>query len=107
MHQVTALAEAAQIPQPVVGGVVVEMCGGEHDPAGVLPRHLLEVGPTRGSAAPVPPGATIRVEPAPVGQAAEGAPMRPATALAGAAPALEPHPPAQLPPMRRIERTQL
>src|SRR5689334_21568514 len=96
MHEMASLTEAAEIAQPVVAGIVVEMRGSEHNAGGILARHLLEVGPARRPATTVAPSATPRVEPAPVRKATNGEPMRPAAALTGARGALEPHPPAQL-----------
>src|ERR1700730_15664349 len=43
--QVAALAEAAEIAQPVVGRFVIEMRGGEHHPSGADPQNFDQVGP--------------------------------------------------------------
>jgi hypothetical protein len=97
--QVAALTEATQVAQPVVGRIVVQVCGGEHHARRTQPRHLLEVGPAGGAAAPVAPCLPRRIKPPPVRQAAHGGPVRSAAALAYA-------PAARSKRMRRLSSCQ-
>ena len=71
------------------------------------PERPLEVGPAREPAASVAPGAAPRVDQRPSGRHAAPARARRPQRFAGAAGALEPHPPAQRRPVRRIQRAQL
>ena len=49
VDEVTALAEAAQVAQPVVARIVIEVGGGKDDPCRPLSRQLLQVRPAAGS----------------------------------------------------------
>ncbi len=107
VEEVAALAQRAEVPKAAVAGGVVEVGGGEHG-AGRAQRHgFHEVGPAGGAVAPIASGAGALVEPAVVGQAAQGRLVGPAAALAAPAGAVEAHALAQLSPLRRIERAQL
>ena len=107
VQHVAALAQAAEVAQPVVRGVAVEMRGGEHDAGGTQPHGLDQIRPATGLALAIAPGARCLVEPAPVRQAAEPDQMRAPAGLAAAAGALEADPSAQLAPVRRIEAAEL
>lgn len=91
VQHVASLAEAAQVCQPVVGRVAVQVGGSEHDAGGAQPCCLQKVWPTGGTAAAVAPGRGFLVEPATVRQAAKLRQMRPATSLASAAGTLKAH----------------
>ena len=107
VDHVTALAQAPEVAQPVVARVIIEVRRREHD-AGVADlRRFDEIGPTRGPTSAVTPGVTGGIEPAAVGQTANGHAMRPTASLAHAGGALEPHPPADLRPIARIKLPHL
>jgi hypothetical protein len=55
VDQVAALTEAAEVAQPVVGRIMIQVRSGEHDARRPQPHHLLQVGPAGGAAAPVAP----------------------------------------------------
>ena len=107
VQNVTALTEAAQIAQPVVGGVVVEMGGGEHDAGGAQADSVHQVGPACGAAAPIPPRFSIHIEPAPIWQTAKFCQVRPAAVLAAALGTLEANLAAEFGPVRRVEASKL
>ena len=82
VDHVAALAQALEIAQPVVAGVMVEMrCRQDHAGLPDLQR-FHEIGPSGRPAAAVAPGAASGVEPASVGQTANRHAMRPAAYLA-------------------------
>jgi hypothetical protein len=94
--QVAALTEAAQVAQAVVARIVIQVRGGQHDARRPHHRHLFEVGPAGGPAAPISPRVLRRIVPSPVRQAAHGSTMRPAATLAYAVGALEADAPTEL-----------
>src|SRR6185312_15444857 len=71
VDHVAALAEAAQIAQPVVLRVVVEMRGGQDYPRRAHLDRLDERRPAGGPAPAVDPGLTRRIEPSSIGEAAD------------------------------------
>jgi hypothetical protein len=88
---------------PVIARIVIEVSRGERD-AGVSDLGGFdEIGPLSWAAAASAPGAKSGVKPTPVGQTAHGHAVRPATSLANAGGALEPHPPADMRPIARIK----
>ena len=68
LQQLTALAEAAEIAQSVVGQVVIEVGRGKNDASVVLAREFLEVRPAGDPAAPVAPGTHLGVHQLPSGR---------------------------------------
>lgn len=66
MDHVAALTEAPEVAEPVVGRIVIQMRGGQHDAGCPDPDHLLEVSPARVAAPLVAPGLPVRVIPAAV-----------------------------------------
>ena len=102
-----ALTEGAQILQPVVGRIAVEMRCCEHDASHPEPSCLHKVGPSGDAPVTVPPGRRLLVEPPPVWQAADVGEVWSPTALAFTASTHEANLAAQLTPMRRIEGSQL
>src|SRR5271156_3869637 len=106
MQHMAALAQAAQVAEPVVGGIAVEVRGSQHDPGGAQLDRLHQVGPAGRTAAPVTPSARCLVEPAPIRQAADLRQMRSATRLASPTGPLETDAPAQFAPVRRVEGPQ-
>jgi hypothetical protein len=92
VDHVAALAQALEVTQPVVARVMIEMGRGQHDASVPDLGGFDEIGPARRPAAAVAPGVYRGIKPKPVGQTAHGHPMRPATSLASAGGALEPHP---------------
>jgi hypothetical protein len=107
VDQVAALTEAAEVTEAVVGRIVIEVRGGEHDARRPQPHHLLEVGPAGEAAALVAPGGSLGIEPSPVRQAPHGGAVRPAAALAHAMGALEADAPTELAPVRGVETAEL
>src|SRR3954469_22220721 len=82
--------------------------GGGQDYAGQPhPGCLLDIGPASGATTAITPSLTSGIEPASVRQNADDLAMRPAASLANAAGTLEPHMPAQLRPVDRIEPAHL
>lgn len=103
VQHVTALAERFQVAQPVVGGIVVEVGGRQHDtrrPGHAIIRHDQMV---QGPTAPIAPYLGVLVPPAPVTKMADLAPVRPPTGLAVPLGAIEPHYGGQLRPIHRVE----
>ena len=107
VQHVAALTERAEVLQPVVGRVAVEMGRREHDTGHPEPSRLYKVGPSGHPAAAIPPCRRLLVEPPPVRQAADEGKVWPATALALTSGALKANVAAELTPVRRIERSQL
>ena len=105
-QHVTALAERAEVPQPVVGRVAVQVRGREHDARLPIPGRLDEIRPPGCSPTAIAPRGCPLVEPASVRQAADQSEMRPPAALAHTSGALKANLAAQLTPVRRIERPQ-
>ena len=106
MQHVAALTEGAQVGQPVVGRIAVEMRRRQHDACSSQACCLHEIGPPGQFAAAIPPGRRRRVEPAPVRQAADESKVGPVTPLAPAAGTLEADAAAQRAPVRRIKRSE-
>jgi hypothetical protein len=107
VQQVAALAERAQILEPIVRRIAVEMGGCEHDARRPKPGCFHKIGPTSRPPSAIPPRRLLLVEPSPVCQAAEADEMGPAATLAPALSALEADVTAQLAPVWGIERSQL
>ena len=103
VEHVAALTEAAQVAQAVVGRIMIQVRGGEHDARRPQPHDLFQVGPAGDTAAPVAPRLSCRIVSPPVRQAAHGGTMRTAAALANAAGALEADAPAKVAPMRGVQ----
>lgn len=103
MNQMTALTKTAQVTQPIVGRIMVEVSRGKHDPGCSQPHHLFQVGPTSSASASVAPVLLCLIIPPPIRQAAHHGAMRSTTALADAGCSLEANAPAELTPMGRIE----
>jgi hypothetical protein len=78
----------------LLAGLPSQVRGREHDAGGPQPSCLDQIRPAAGLSAAIAPGARRFIEPAAVRQAAAGG-------------ALEPDPPAQLRPMRRVEAAEL
>ena len=81
--------DLAQIFQPIVGRIAVQVRRCEHDARHPELSCLDKVGPTGKTSTAIPPGRRLFVEPAPVRQATEEDEMRSATALASSSGALE------------------
>jgi len=107
VQHVAALTEAAQIAQSVVGRIVIQVRGGEHDARRPHPPRLFEVGPSGDAATAIAPRLACWIEPPSVRQAAHRAAMRPAACLAYAAGALKADTSAEMGPMRGIQAAQL
>jgi hypothetical protein len=71
VQHVAALAERAQVLQPIVGWITVQVRCCEHDACHPKPGCLHQVGPTGGASSAIPPCRRLLVEPAPVRQASE------------------------------------
>lgn len=107
MQEVAALAQRPEVPEAVVGRVMVEVGRGEDRARRADEDGLHEVRPAGRAVPRVPPGAGSWVVPPPVGKAAQHMLMGPAAALAAAASPAEPHLGAQLAPVRWIEGAEL
>jgi hypothetical protein len=107
VDQMATLTQAAQVAHSVVGRIVIEVGGGEHDARRPQPRHLLEVGPAGGAAASVAPRLLSWIVPSAVRQAPYGGAVRPPAALAHAPGAIEADAPTELAPVRGIEIAKL
>jgi hypothetical protein len=107
VQHVAALTESAQILEPIVRRIAVEMGRCEHDARRPKPSGLHEIRPTGGPSSAISPCRRLLVEPSAVWQAAEADEMWPAATLASALSGLEADLPAQLAPIWRIERAQL
>ena len=107
VQHVAALAQAAEVAQPVVGRVAVKVRGGEHDAGGTQAGSLDQIRPATGLAPAITPSVRRLVEPTSVGQAAEPDQVRAPAGLAAAVGALESDMSAQLAPVRRIEAAEI
>ena len=106
LEQVAALTKRAQVCQPVVPRIAVEMCRRKHDTRHPELRGLHEVRPPGHTALAVSPGRRLLIEPSSVRQTADESEMWAPTTLAPAFGTLEADVAAQLMPVRWIERTQ-
>jgi hypothetical protein len=107
VQHVAALAEGAEVLQPVVGRIAVQVRGCEHDAGHPKPSCLHKVGPPGHAPLAVPPGRRLLVKPPPIRKAADKCEVWSSTALAPTSSALEANVAAQRTPVRRIERPQL
>ena len=105
VDHMAALAEALQVAEPVVAGIMIEMDGGQRDARVPYARRLDDIRPGRSPATVVAPGVPVSIKPASVGQAANCFAVRPATFLAHAEGPLESHVATELRPVDRIEPT--
>jgi len=64
MQHVTSLAEAFEVGQPIVRGIIVKMRGGEHDASAAALWRFQQVWPARRTAALVAPCARVIIKPA-------------------------------------------
>jgi hypothetical protein len=103
VEQMAALADALEVPQPVVARVMVKMRSGEYHACGTFGNHRQQIWPSRSLAAAIAPSPLRRIEPSPVGQAADQRCVRPAASLAQATSTLKPHTSAEFPPVGWIE----
>jgi hypothetical protein len=104
VQHMTPLAEAFEVDQPIVRGIMIKMRGGEHNASAAAARRFQQIWPTRGTPALVAPSACFIIKPAAVRQATDLLHMWSATTLATTSGTLEPHVSTQLAPMRGIER---
>ena len=104
-----ALAERREIGVDVVGGVVVAMCRGQHDPGPAHgPEDIYSAGrDAHAPSAPVAPGCGLRIPPSAVAEVDHGSPMRSATALAASPGSAEPDQRRELRPVDRVEEAVL
>src|SRR5215471_19384337 len=105
-HMAT-LAEALEITQSVIAGVMIEVCRGQDDAGSPHQRRFLEIGLACRPTAAIAPSMTSGIEPTPIRQTADRHPMRAAAPLANTGGALEAHAPADLRPVARIEPPHL
>src|ERR1700741_1836031 len=102
-----ALTERAEVGQPVVGRVAVEMRRCKHDTRHPELCCLHKVGPPGHAPSAVPPSRRLLIEPPVVRQAADEGEVWSPTALAPTSSALEANVAAHLTPVRGIEWSQL
>ena len=105
-QHVAALAESAQIPQPIVRWIAVHVCRRKHDACYPKPSRLHQVGPASRAAVAITPCRCLLVEPASVWQAAEAGKVWSTAALALSSGTLEANMTAQLLPVWGIQRSQ-
>ena len=93
VQHVTALAEGAQVPQPVIGRVVIKMRGGQNNPCGAHRKVACDRLGQAGElpAVSVAPSPALFVPPSTVAEMAHLLSMRPAALLASALGAFEPY----------------
>src|ERR1700760_2750508 len=106
LQQVAALTKCAEIRQPVISRVAVEMRRRKHDTRHPEPCGLEEIWPSSDAALAISPRHRLLVEPSAIRQTANAGEMRPPAALASTSSPFEANATAQLTPVRRIERTQ-
>ena len=87
-HMAT-LAEALEITQSVIAGVMIEVCRGQDDAGSPHQRRFLEIGPACRPTAAIAPSMTSGIEPTPIRQTANRHPMRAAAPLANTGGALD------------------
>ena len=102
MDQVAALTEASQVAEPIVGRIMIKVCGRKDDTRCPYSNDLFQVRPASTAPPPVTPGLPFWIVPASIRKGAHSDPMRPAAVLTYPAGALKAHPPAQLFPVSRI-----
>jgi len=71
VQHVAALTERAQVLQPIIGRIAVQVRRGEHDARHPKPSCVHKVGPSGRPCSTIPPCRRLLVEPAPVWQAAQ------------------------------------
>jgi hypothetical protein len=101
------LAESAQIVQPIVGWVTVEMRGRKNNARHSESRRFHQVRPSGRSPTAIAPSRCPLIEPASVRQTTHQGKMWTGTALAQSSGTLEANSTAQFPPVRWVEGTQL
>jgi hypothetical protein len=107
VDQVAALTKAAQVSEPIISRIMIEVRGGKHDMRCPDPSDLLQIRPTSGAPPSVAPRISCLIVPSPVRNAAHGGAMRPAATLAYASGPFEAHTPAELTPMSGIQAAKL
>ena len=107
MDYVAALAEALEVTQPVIPGVMIEMCSGQDDAGSPHQRRFLEIRPACRPTASIAPSMTGGIEPTSIGQAENCSSMWSAAFLTNPGGALEAHAPTDLRPVARIEPSHL
>jgi hypothetical protein len=107
VDQVTALTKAAQVAQPIIGRIVIQVRSGKHDMRCPDPSDLFQIRPTSNAPASVAPRLPCLIVPSPVRQAAHSSAMRPAATLAYASGSLEANTPTELTPMSGIQAAKL
>jgi hypothetical protein len=82
VQHVAALAERAQVLQPIVGWITVQVRCCEHDARDPKSSCLHKIGPVGRASSAIPPCRRLFVEPGPVRKATEEGEMWSATTLA-------------------------
>jgi hypothetical protein len=106
VHKMAALTERAEVRQPVVRRVAIEMCRCKHDTGHAKLGGLHKVGPPGHAPLVILPGRRLLIEPPPIRQAADEGEVWSPTPLAPTSGTLEANTAAQLAPVWRIERPQ-
>jgi hypothetical protein len=104
VQNVATLAKALEIAQPVVGRIVIQMRGSQHDACAASRDQRQQIRPACLSPAAVAPRLLDGIEPPPIRETADQLGMRSATALTLATGTFKPHPMAEFFPVRRIKR---
>ena len=63
VNHVAALAEALEVTQPVIPGIMIEVCCGQDHAGSPHQRRFLKIGPACRPAAAITPSMTARIEP--------------------------------------------
>jgi hypothetical protein len=106
VHKMAALTERAEVHQPVVRRVAIQMCCCKHNSGHPKLSGLHKVGPPGHAPLAISPGRRLLIEPPPVRQAANEGEVWSPTPLAPTSSTLEANMAAQLAPVWRIERPQ-
>jgi hypothetical protein len=103
---VAALAERAEVLQPVISWIIVKMCRRKYNTSQSKLCGLYEIGPSGHATLAIPQSRRLLVKPSSVRQTTDEGEMWPPTALAPGSGALKTNVAAQLMPVWRIEWAQ-
>ena len=78
VNEMAALAQASQVLQPIVAGIMVEMGSGQNDAGLAHASGFIDIGPADWMAAMIAPGLTVFVVPPSIWQTENDFTMRPA-----------------------------
>jgi hypothetical protein len=105
LQQVAALAERAEVRQPIIGRIAVKVRRRQHDARHAEPHCLDEVRPSGRPSTAIPPCRRLFIEPTSVWQTSYKSQVWPATTLAPSSSTSEANVVAELAPVWRIQRS--